>query len=112
MSIAVLDVGKTNAKVVLLNEAGALLAQRSRACAVRPGPPYPHLDLDGLWDWVLTSLRELARVAPIDCIVPVAHGAAGVLMAGDRPALPGLDYEHPGPDITAAGLLPNSTRSP
>jgi L-fuculokinase len=105
MSIAVLDVGKTNAKVVLLNEAGALLAQRSRACAVRPGPPYPHLDLDGLWDWVLTSLRELARVAPIDCIVPVAHGAAGVLMAGDRPALPGLDYEHPGPDTTAAGLL-------
>ena len=62
MSIAVLDVGKTNAKVVLLNEAGALLAQRSRPCAVRPGPPYPHLDLDGLWDWVLTSLRELARV--------------------------------------------------
>ncbi|MFL5336976.1 MAG: FGGY-family carbohydrate kinase [Geminicoccaceae bacterium] len=106
MPIAVLDVGKTNAKAILLDEAGEPLAQRSRACAVRPGPPYPHLDLDGLWDWALTALRELTRLAPIDCIVPVAHGAAGVLMAGDRPALPALDYEHPGPDAAAAALLP------
>ncbi len=30
MSVAVLDVGKTNVKVVLFDEGGAILAERSR----------------------------------------------------------------------------------
>ena len=110
MAIAVLDIGKSNAKAIVLDEAGEPLARRSRPCTILPGPPYPHLDLDGLWDWALAALRELARVAPIDCIVPVTHGAAGVLMARDAPALPALDYEHPGPDARAAALLPQLDR--
>jgi sugar (pentulose or hexulose) kinase len=104
MAIAVLDVGKTNAKLLLLDEAGAVVAQRARPCAVLPGPPYPHLDLDGIWAWAVAALRELAALAPIGCIVPVAHGAAAVLMAGDTPALPALDYEHPGPEALANEL--------
>ena len=54
MAIAVLDVGKTNAKAILLDEAGDVLAQRSRPCAVLPGPPYPQLDLDGTWAWAVS----------------------------------------------------------
>ena len=104
MPIVVLDIGKTNAKTILLHDTGEMLAQRSRACAVRPGPPYPHLDLDGMWSWAMTALGELASLAPIECIVPVTHGAAAVLMAGEQPALPALDYEHSGPDATAAML--------
>ena len=45
-------------------------------------------------------------MAPIRCIVPVAHGAAAVLMAGETPAMPALDYEHPAPDQYAAELAP------
>ncbi|MFO1050084.1 MAG: FGGY family carbohydrate kinase [Geminicoccaceae bacterium] len=104
MAIAVLDIGKTNAKVILLDEAGAVLAQRSRPSTGLAGPPYPQLDLDGTWDWAKATLAELASAAPIRCIVPVAHGAAGVLMAGERPALPALDYEHDGPEAVAAEL--------
>lgn len=102
--IAVLDIGKTNAKALLLDEGGAVLAQRSRPSAGLPGPPYPQLDLDGVWAWAQGVLAELATLAPIRCIVPVAHGAAGVLMADDRPPLPALDYEHDGPDAVAAEL--------
>ncbi len=105
MAIAVLDIGKSNAKLLLLDETGEVLAQRARPCAVRPGPPYPQLDLDGIWDWLVAGLRELAAMAPVACIVPVAHGAAGVLMAGEAPALPALDYEHPAPDELADQLL-------
>ena len=108
MAIAVLDIGKTNAKAILLDEDGTVLAQRSRPSAGLPGPPYPRMDLDGVWAWAQEALAELAATATIRCVVPVAHGAAGVLMAGDRPALPGLDYEHDGPDAVAgelAGLL-------
>ena len=104
MAIAVLDIGKTNAKAILLDEAGAALAQRSRPSAGLPGPPYPRLDLDGIWQWIKSALGELATLAAVRCIVPVAHGAAGVVMAGDRPALPGLDYEHEGPEAVAAEL--------
>ena len=108
MAILVLDVGKTNAKVILLDEAGEVLAQRSRPTAAVPGPPYPQLDVAGVWDWAQGALAELAALAPVRCIVPVAHGAAGVLVAGDELALPALDYEHDGPDEIAgelAGLL-------
>jgi sugar (pentulose or hexulose) kinase len=108
MAIAVLDIGKTNAKAILLDEDGTVLAQRSRPSAGLPGPPYPRMDLDGVWAWAQGALAELAATAPVRCVVPVAHGAAGVLMAGERPALPGLDYEHDGPDAVAgelAGLL-------
>ena len=63
MPIVVLDIGKTNAKTILLHDTGEMLAQRSRACAVRPGPPYPHLDLDGMWSWAMTALGELASLA-------------------------------------------------
>ena len=104
MAIAVLDVGKTNAKALLLDEAGRVLAHRSRPCATLPGPPYPQLDLDGIWGWAVAALRELAAIDRVECIVPVAHGAAAVLMAGDEPALPALDYEHPGPDMVATEL--------
>ena len=84
MAIAVLDIGKTNAKAILLDEAGAVLAQRSRPSAGLKGPPYPRLDLDGVWAWAQGALAELAAMAPVRCVVPVAHGAAGVLMAGAR----------------------------
>lgn len=104
MPIAVLDVGKTNAKVLLLDDEGQVLTQRSRPCAVLPGPPYPQLDLDGTWLWAVAALGEVAQLARIDCIVPVAHGAAAVLLAGETLALPALDYEHPAPDSTAQSL--------
>ena len=49
---------------MLLDDAGETLAQRSRPCAVLPGPPYPQLDLDGIWAWAVEALGELARLAP------------------------------------------------
>ena len=97
MAIAVLDVGKTNAKVLLLDDAGQVLAQRARPCGTLTGPLYPQLDLDGIWAWAVAALGEIAAIAPVECIVPVAHGAAAVLMAGEELALPALDYEHDGP---------------
>jgi L-fuculokinase len=104
LAIAVLDIGKTNAKAILLGEGGEPLAQRSRGCAVLAGPPYPRLDLDGIWAWAVDALRELSALAPIRRIVPVAHGAAAVLMAGKEPALPALDYEYSAPDELADEL--------
>ena len=105
MSTAVVDIGKTNAKVVLVAADGTELDARRRANAVLPGPPYPHFDADGLWAFVLGALAEMAP--RVRAIVPVTHGACAALVAGDGTlALPVLDYEHAGPDETRNTYAP------
>ena len=104
-AVAVIDIGKTNAKVVLVGPDGTEIAERRRANAVRPGPPYPHFDAGGLWDFVREAL---AAFAPrVRAIVPVTHGACAALVDADGGlALPVLDYEHSGPDETRASYAP------
>jgi sugar (pentulose or hexulose) kinase len=102
MTVCVLDVGKTNVKLVLLDADGRTLASRGRPNLVRAGPPYPHVDSAGIEAWIVATLADLAREATIDTIVPVAHGCSAALVAGDELAMPVLDYEYAGPDETAA----------
>jgi len=101
--IAVIDIGKTNAKVALvdlrhLTETAVL----TRPNTVRPGPPWPHFDTEGHWDFILTALTDLHRDHGVDAISVTTHGASVVLLdhAGDL-AAPILDYEHPIPTQTA-----------
>jgi L-fuculokinase len=104
MTVAVLDIGKSNVKLVLLDESGGTIAVRSRPNVVRPGPPYPHFDTDGIEAWLIAALASLPRRDDIAAIVPVAHGCAAALLAGETLVLPVLDYEHDGPDETAAAF--------
>lgn len=101
--LAVLDVGKTNVRLVAADPAGRAVETRACPNPVRAGPPWPHHDLDALTGWVAEGLAALARRHPIAAIVPLAHGAAGVLV-GDDPDAPGggavapmFDYEGPCP---------------
>src|SRR5947209_3939964 len=99
MSVAVLDVGKTNVKVVLFDDAGAMLAERSQPNAARPPDarwPYPQLDVETIWTFFLASLSELNALKPITAISLSTHGAAGV-MVDDNGANPApMDYEFAG----------------
>lgn len=101
--IAVVDIGKTNAKVLLVDLAtGAeeVLARTPNA-VLRDGP-YPHHDIDVLWQFVLSGLK-LAAEQGVDAMSITTHGAACVLVEADGElALPMLDYEHDGPDSLAA----------
>jgi sugar (pentulose or hexulose) kinase len=95
-AIAVLDVGKTNAKLALVSRDGELLAEARRANATLPGPPYPQLDAEGIFAWAVDGLARLAAHHEIDAIVPVAHGACAALVDRDGLVLPVLDYEFAG----------------
>lgn len=101
--IAVLDIGKTNAKVLVVDLAtGAeeVLARTPNA-VVRDGL-YPHHDLDMLWGFALSGLK-LAAERGVDAVSITTHGAACVMVDADGGlALPMLDYEHGGPDGLAA----------
>ena len=102
--IAVLDIGKTNVKLVLVDtEALAERQVLSRANRVLPGPPYPHYDTDGIWAFLIDGLRTLHAEARIDAVTVTGHGASGVLLAANGGlAAPVIDYEFDGPDALAS----------
>ncbi len=101
--IAVIDIGKTNAKLALVDARTlAELAVVTRQNTVLPGPPWPHFDLEGHWDFFLLNLAAFHETHGIDAISVTTHGASGVLLdARGELAAPMLDYEHDGPDRLA-----------
>jgi sugar (pentulose or hexulose) kinase len=100
--IAVLDVGKTHAKLLLVEaDSGEITWERQRVCAPLAGPHYRELDVAGTESWLIEALAAAPERARIQHIVPVAHGAAAVLVdAGGQP-LAALDYEDPGIEVAS-----------
>lgn len=98
--VAVIDIGKTNAKLALVDTATLTeIAVVTRPNRVLPGPPWPHFDLEGHWQFLLAGLADFHRTHGIDAISVTTHGASCVLLdAEGNLTAPMLDYEHPGPD--------------
>lgn len=90
---AVLDVGKTNLKLLAIDRAGTVLDAIMRPNASIPGPPYLHVDLAGIESWLLEALAEMGRRHRIGAIVASAYGSSGVLVDERGPVLPMIDYE-------------------
>lgn len=101
--IAVIDIGKTNAKVAIVDASDvsevAVVTCPNTVCT---GPPYPHVDVEAIWDFLLKALAEFHARYRIDALSITTHGATGGLIAADGSlAAPILDYEHTGPDDVA-----------
>jgi sugar (pentulose or hexulose) kinase len=93
---AVVDVGKTNAKLVIadLNDGHVIWTAEHRNRIV-PGPPYKQLDIASIQAWLTETMAMVPDKARIATIVPVAHGCGAVpLDVADQP-LPACDYEDP-----------------
>lgn len=98
--VAVIDIGKTNAKVVVLDgTSGAEIAVRRMPNRVIAATPYPHYDVEALWNFILSSLSEFAGMPGFGAISITTHGASAALLdAQGRLALPVLDYEFEYPE--------------
>jgi sugar (pentulose or hexulose) kinase len=94
--IAVLDIGKTNAKVVVLDAAtGAEIAAAKMANTALKSGLYPHYDVEALWSFTLDAFRRFAKEPGFDAISITTHGASAALLGPDgKLAMPVLDYEH------------------
>jgi sugar (pentulose or hexulose) kinase len=94
--IAVLDIGKTNAKVVVLDSAtGAEIAVRKQPNTTIRDRLYPHYDIEALWSFAVESLKAFASEPGFDAISITTHGAAAALLGADgKLAMPVIDYEH------------------
>lgn len=98
-AIAVIDIGKSNAKLAIVDRASLKIVDIATAInRVVSGGRYPHYDVNQLWTWIREGLRTFAAVAEIDTISVATHGACFALIAGDDLALPVLDYEYDGPE--------------
>lgn len=93
----VVDVGKTLSKASLWSPDGVLVERRTRPNERAAGPGYAALDAAGIEGFLAESLAAFAKLAPVEAIVPVAHGAAVAVLRNGRLAVPPVDYENPVP---------------
>jgi sugar (pentulose or hexulose) kinase len=105
--IAVFDVGKTNAKLSLIDPAlGREVWSARRPNAVVEGATGRQLDVLGIEAWLLDSLRAAPQREHIGVIVPIAHGAAAVVIDHAGEVLAAPDYEDPHFDDVSAEYQP------
>jgi L-fuculokinase len=92
--IAVIDIGKTNARLTLVDPASATeIWSVRRANNVVEGPIVRELDVVAIEAWLLESLRNAPDRDRIAVIVPIAHGAAAVLVDEMGNVIVSPDYE-------------------
>jgi len=91
---AILDIGKTNVKLVLLDAEGGVIGEARRANTILADGPYPHHDTEGIRGWLLAALRGFSSQARITAMVPVTHGATAALVDDKGLVLPVPDYEY------------------
>ncbi|NBX04541.1 MAG: L-fuculose kinase [Betaproteobacteria bacterium] len=90
----VIDIGKSNARMFLLDEAGTVVERHNRPNAsVTSALDYPALDVHGLQNWMQSSLRESRQARRCARAICVTHGAAFVALGDGGLAWEPLDYE-------------------
>ncbi len=112
-TVAVLDVGKSNVKLVACAPDGSAVETLTTPNPVLPGPPWRHHDLAGMSRWVFGNLAALCGRHPITDFIATGHGSGGILVgddpdAGDGTALPMVDYEQTLPAGLDADYAPRS----
>ena len=108
--VAIIDVGKTNAKVSLVDADDVARDARCARSRTRRGPTAPTRTSTSRGSGISSQTRSpsLNREAAIDAIAITAHGSAGAFIVGDPEgdglSLPILDYEFTGPDELACRI--------
>ena len=99
-TVAVIDLGKTNSKVALVDTASAEeIKVITQPASVNLHSVYPSLDHETIKTFVIESLSSLFTEHTVDAITVTTHGATAALInAEGELALPVLDYEFDGVD--------------
>jgi len=95
--IAVLDIGKSNLKLLVASDDGWPIETLSVPNAATSSDRYLAYDLAALETWLLDALAGAARRHAIGAVVATAHGCGAVLTDGRSAVLPMMDYEAASP---------------
>lgn len=100
----ILDIGKTNVKLHVLDETRKSVFSESRANVILTKGRFPHADVDGIFDWMVSVCQRLSAQFKINAISVTTHGATAALInrnneeSSNGLVLPVLDYEYTGID--------------
>jgi L-fuculokinase len=95
-AIAILDVGKTHTKLAIVDAmTGATLRGHERPSVPIPTPLGPQLDVQGIEEWLFDRFAATPEASRLRAIVPIAHGAAAVLLDRAGVVLAAPDYDNP-----------------
>lgn len=94
-SILVLDIGKTNVKLCLIDPVTGQ-CQGIQKTQNQPNIEgnYPHADTGAIWAWMKKTIAQMTTDHYIQHICITTHGATIACLSGDELALPILDYEY------------------
>jgi len=101
-AVAILDVRKKHTRLLIVDAASGELVRQFE----RPSEPLatdlgPQLDVLGIEDWLHLRLATTPEGARLKAMVPIAHGAAAVLLDRSGTVLAALDYDNPAFDEVA-----------
>lgn len=106
MHTAVVDIGKTHMRLVVLDERGAAVVQaQGRSGSTQAPGGWRALDHGATEAWLFDALAGLGtHRAGLTRLLVTTHGAAVAALCGERLALPIPDYEFAGFDDRPADL--------
>ncbi len=91
---AVLDVGKTNVKLIAFSRDGKILEQMRHPQQAVTENGLRVLDVEGIFRWLESALADLRRRHDLSGLVVSTHGCSCALIGEDKTlAAPILDYE-------------------
>ncbi len=94
--IAALDIGKTHSRLTLFDpEKGSELWCARRHNRSTDSSLVRQLDVAGTEEWLINTFREAPERERVAAVVPIAHGAAVVLVDENGELLVAPDYEDP-----------------
>ena len=94
-AVAVLDVGKTNAKLIAFSRDGKILEQLRHPQQVVVDHGLRVLDVDGIFGWLEMALGKMRSRHDLSGLMVSTHGCSCALLSEDKTlAAPILDYEH------------------
>jgi L-fuculokinase len=92
--LGVIDIGKTHARFISAAPDGGVLIESQREVAPSADTGLiRQLDLAGIEAWLIAVLKSHPHRDRIRTLVPIAHGAAAVLLDGAEQVLAAPDYE-------------------
>lgn len=99
----VIDIGKSHAKLLMVDDAGTVVERHGRNNASVMSPlGYPALDVHGLEAWMAQTLSASTHTRHCSKVITSTHGAALVALGDEGLAWEPMDYEH---DALAASPL-------
>src|SRR5262245_60621178 len=92
--VGALDVGKTHTRLSVIDPGAGSEVWSARRVNQRQSAAHGwQLDTSGIESWLVDVLRNAPERERIGAIVPIAHGAAAVLVDKDGNILAAPDYE-------------------